>query len=192
MTGINTSNLDDENSNNDSGNGLAGSSSNLGISTSTSNLLASGTVAPSNSEDIKLNRDSNSPNPGEDEDSITRNASPLPSFSCLHVLKGHTRELYSLAWSPSNIYSNIVSISTTSGKENGQSQQQPPKLLATTSFDHTCRIWNAVDGSCLRVLQNHDEAVYCVAWSPLGRWIATGGLDCRVFVWDVEVSCRVA
>lgn len=161
--------------------------SSLGGSTS----LPSGTVVNSNSnDDLKSNSSkSNSPHPmlEDDDNSSSLNRKELPSFSCLFVLKGHTRELYSLAWSPSNSTS-ISNANSSNGNDGNQSP--PPRLLATTSFDHTCRIWNSLDGSCLRVLQNHSEAVYSVAWSPLGRWIATGGQDCRVFVCEVEVSRR--
>jgi WD40 repeat protein len=31
-----------------------------------------------------------------------------------------------------------------------------------------------------------DSKVNCVAWSPDSKFVASGGLDCAVIVWNVE------
>lgn len=85
---------------------------------------------------------------------------------CSHILKGHTKEIYAVAWAPK--------------RSNGE-----PRLLATASFDATARIWNADNGSCLRVIDQHTDSVYSVCFSPDARFLVTGGMDHRLFVTNV-------
>ena len=41
-------------------------------------------------------------------------------------------------------------------------------------------------------LRGHEWFVECVGWSPNGRWVASGGWDMRVCIWDAESGERVA
>lgn len=66
------------------------------------------------------------------------------------VLKGHTQAVVGLDYSP-----------------NGQ-------ILATGADDSTIRLWRATDGGMLRVI-NNGLHVDKVAFSPDGRWLASGG-----------------
>ncbi|WFD07990.1 hypothetical protein MVES1_003359 [Malassezia vespertilionis] len=82
-------------------------------------------------------------------------------------LRGHTKELYALAWCPT-----------------GPNTTHPdrPRMLATASFDHTARIWNADTGECIRVISAHDQSVYALCFSPSGQYLATGGIDARTAI----------
>lgn len=109
-----------------------------------------------------------------DADAAERGAGASSAAMTRHVLRGHTKELYAVAWAP------YVQSSAA------------PRLLATTSFDRTARLWNAEDGSCVRTFAEHTDSVYSLCFSPDARFMATGGIDQRVFVQRVSVSSRTA
>ena len=52
------------------------------------------------------------------------------------------------------------------------------------SEDKTVRLWDAVTGQCLRVLEGHTESVWSVAWSADGRQALSGSSDQTVRLWD--------
>ncbi len=44
--------------------------------------------------------------------------------------------------------------------------------LASVDGDNTIRLWNPITGQVLKILQEHNEAIKAVAWSPDGRFLA--------------------
>ncbi|KDN41526.1 WD40 repeat-like protein [Tilletiaria anomala UBC 951] len=92
------------------------------------------------------------------------------------TLKGHTRELYALAWAPSGPCT---------------ANQSEPRMLATSAFDHTARLWNADDGSCLRVITEHKDSVYSLAFSPDAKLLVTGGIDERIYISSISTGTVV-
>jgi hypothetical protein len=83
------------------------------------------------------------------------------------VLRGHKNNVSTVDWCPA--------------------QPGGALLLATTSFDGTTRVWDGATGACLRTFADHKTPVFAVAFSPDGRWLATGGGDGFLFVYDVAV-----
>ena len=59
--------------------------------------------------------------------------------------------------------------------------------LATGGEGNTVKIWDAEKGGeALAILRGHTREVYAVAFSPSAErpWVASGGEDSRVNVWD--------
>ena len=88
----------------------------------------------------------------------------IPS-SAEAVLKGHTNVVNNLRWHP--IYGH---------------------LLASSSLDHSARIWSVYPnkGEVCSIL--HKEGVKDVRWTCDGATLLTGGLDMYVHVTDVETG----
>src|SRR5262249_43576727 len=60
--------------------------------------------------------------------------------------------------------------------------------IASGSWDHTVRLWDAATGEPCMTLP-HGDVVRTLAFSPDGRWLATGGdQDDRVRIWEVGVA----
>ncbi len=60
--------------------------------------------------------------------------------------------------------------------------------LATSSFDHTLRLWDAATGRQLHLLTGHSNLVMTVAWSPDGSRLASGSDDKTVRLWDAATG----
>jgi hypothetical protein len=77
------------------------------------------------------------------------------------TLRGHAREVNSVAWSPDG------------------------RRLATGSSDCTAKMWDVAGGRDPLNLQGHTGVVRSVAWSPDGARLATGSDDGTTKVWEV-------
>jgi WD40 repeat protein len=60
------------------------------------------------------------------------------------------------------------------------------RLLATVGADACLRLRDAADGRLLATFRWHQSDIDTVAFSPDGRWIATGGKEDRVKLWPVD------
>src|SRR5262249_46713929 len=57
--------------------------------------------------------------------------------------------------------------------------------------DQTVKLWDAATGDELRTLRGHGGYVWKVAFSPDGRYLASGSWDSTVKIWDVATGTEV-
>ena len=84
-----------------------------------------------------------------------------PDGTVARELRGHTNDIFALAFSPDG------------------------RRLVSASRDKTARIWNVKTGASERILRGHDLPVEWVAYSDDGKHVATAGDDGTVRVWPV-------
>lgn len=58
------------------------------------------------------------------------------------------------------------------------------KRLASASFDHTVKIWDASTGALLRTLARHSAKVLALAWSPDGKLLASADAAGSILLWE--------
>ena len=86
------------------------------------------------------------------------------SWREVRQLKGHTKQVHQLAFSPDG------------------------RWLATASDDLTVRIWDPWTGEQLQVMKDYSREVFAVAFSPDGKKLATGGWDAPVLIRNVQTG----
>ncbi|KAE9399728.1 WD40 repeat-like protein [Gymnopus androsaceus JB14] len=121
----------------------------------------------------------------------------------IHVLKGHTSHIRSVAYSPdgkkiaSGAMDNTVCLWDA---EMGQVQHiawhmdgvncvafsPNGKQIVSGSRDETVRVWDAFTGESVHVLGGHRNWVCSVVYSEDGQKIASSSLDGTVRIWDAE------
>lgn len=58
-------------------------------------------------------------------------------------------------------------------------------LLATID-DHNIHLWEMPEGNYLKELRGHTKFVWGLAFSPDGHWLANGGSDGSIALWDIS------
>ena len=102
-------------------------------------------------------------------DHTVRLWSPV-SGECLSVLESHTGRITGVAFSPDG-----QRLATSSGYDNRGKQY---------GMDCTLRLWDVARRECIMKMQGRLGSLKCVAWSPDGKFVATGSSDHTARVWD--------
>ena len=64
--------------------------------------------------------------------------------------------------------------------------------FASGGADKTCRMWDTVRKTCLRVFAGHSSYVEVVKWHPNSQILASGGADGCVRLWDAASGVCVS
>eukprot|EP01127_Copromyxa_protea_P013211 TRINITY_DN3536_c0_g1_i1.p1 TRINITY_DN3536_c0_g1~~TRINITY_DN3536_c0_g1_i1.p1 ORF type:complete len:520 (-),score=146.15 TRINITY_DN3536_c0_g1_i1:269-1828(-) len=61
--------------------------------------------------------------------------------------------------------------------------------LASASADHTVKLWDLTNATCLKTLTHHKDKVQSVQWNPVeSPYLASGGFDRAVHICDVRTA----
>ncbi|KAJ6645325.1 F-box-like/WD repeat-containing protein ebi [Pseudolycoriella hygida] len=91
--------------------------------------------------------------------------------TCVHDLQAHSNVVRNVRWSPTGP---------------GTTNPNMNSIVASASFDFTACLWDVERGTCISTLTKHTDAVYSVAFSPDGKYLASGGNDKYVYIWNVH------
>src|SRR5947209_8772417 len=133
---------------------------------------------------------------------ITKPAMQDDWSSCLQTLEGHSRGVWSVAFShddkrlASASYDRTVKVwDTASGKclQTPEGHSGPVRSvalshddnrLASASYDGTVKVWDTASGKCLQTLEGHSSLVWSVVFSHDDKRLASASDDRTVKVWD--------
>ena len=59
------------------------------------------------------------------------------------------------------------------------------RVEVTTTYDGLIHLWELGTGRKRAVLTGHRDSVYAIAFSPDGRYLAGGGADGQILLWDL-------
>ncbi len=122
------------------------------------------------------------------------------------VLKGHTSDVNSVAYSPdgktllTGSYDDTASVWEVltgkqlqllkghTGRVESVAYSPDGKTVLTGSYDKTACVWSVSTGELLKVLKGHTGSILAVAYSPDGKTVLTGSWGVTACVWDVKTG----
>lgn len=89
-------------------------------------------------------------------------------------LRGHTKEVSTICWSPVG---------------RGTIHAHKTRVLASASYDSTVRLWETFSETstprCTQKFKHYAE-VFSIAFSPNGKYLASGSKDKSVCIWSTQ------
>lgn len=96
----------------------------------------------------------------------------------LLTLRGHTSEVFSVTFGPDG-----KRLASAGGRWN---RGLETRSAANQEGPADVKIWDTTTGRDLFTIRGHTGAVYCVAFSPDGKLLATGGRDKILRIWKSD------
>ena len=128
----------------------------------------------------------------------------------LHVMRGHSADVYSLSFTPdgntliSGSHDNTIKLwNVTSGQELSTLKghggrvitlavSSDGKRLASIDWSYSLKLWDLDSRLEVRPLEGLTNNVDAVAFGPGGRILATGGTDATIKLWDLSSGRHLA
>lgn len=119
--------------------------------------------------------------------------------TCVHDLQAHSKEIYTIKWSPTGPGTSNPNVNLILARYVQFAMVRIGTVFwielirfvfNSASFDSTVRLWDVDRGACIHTLTKHTEPVYSVAFSPDGKFLASGSFDKCVHIWSTQV-CRI-
>jgi len=135
-----------------------------------------------------------------------RSSAAIPVGATLHLLRGHTDQIWSVAWSrDSSLLASagadgLVKVwNAHTGKWLFDYRGHFPfmvwhvdwsreKYIASSDEGSRVQIWDGTNGSYVTTFHGLGRGIIGAAWSPNNRYLAAGGRDNIVWVWDTQTK----
>ncbi|GAA5934008.1 hypothetical protein JCM1841_002048 [Sporobolomyces salmonicolor] len=120
-----------------------------------------------------------------------------------HILREHTDEVWRMAWSHNGEYlatagkdRSVVIWRVKTGftvlnifREHTDAVScvawSPDDSILLTAAETVIKMWNTETGVCIATLSRHEYPIGALAWLPDGQGFVSGGMDLKVYFWDL-------
>ena len=100
------------------------------------------------------------------------------TWECVATLEAHADAVHALA--------------VVAGGGGGARKKAANTLVVSGALDALIKVWDGATFECLRTLSGHTAAVHSVAFSPDGKYVASGSYDNTAMITATGVGAEAA